>query len=569
LKLISELISSARGSRRGPELLDICVQLAVAAGATLAGTGDAADLRDCLQLQARDRIDNRRLGHLQTTANDAAWTLRARFGEARAVHRQDSSNGSLGGMIMRLHLNSFYRRSAPGQADLRDFTALALVGQVVSSIAGARIWLDNPHNRHSITGIASASAPPARNQAMFAHPFSTPAALRVTALAIGVFAACVVLVGSAQEPKGTQPVQVKIKDEKPVIVDVESSAPIDPTQHVQLVNQGNMMVAVRVDNQTLHLGAIQTLFKVDNQIMYPGNPPGRMTVQNQPLGKGKGNKLRIGSRSVYEVGKLTITQEVEVIPTRAKPGQKRRLDSALVHYIVENKDDKPHSIGARIFMDVFIVNNDGALFAAPTEPGKVLDGVELKGKKLPDYVQFLQMPNLQNPGFVAHMTLNFGRAYETPDRVVLTSLGAQIDQWNVGVQQAGGDSAMAVFWEPKEIKAGTKKNIAYAYGQGIAPSPEPEGAFTLALGGSFEPGKLFSVAAVVNDAAPGQTLALEMPPGLERVEGKERQPVPANSEDGNSMVLWKGRVLQPGEFTIRVRSSTGLTHGKILTISRP
>ncbi len=172
-------------------------------------------------------------------------------------------------------------------------------------------------------------------------------------------------------------------------------------------------------------------------------------------------------------------------------------------------------------MDVYVVNNDGALFAAPTEKGKILDGVELKGKKLPDYVQFLQQPNLQNPGFVAHMTLNFGRAFQPPDRVVLTSLRAAINQWDVGVQQAGGDSAMAVFWEPKPIKAHSKRQIAYAFGQGLAPTPEGEGAFAMQLGGSFEPGKLFTVAAVVGDPAPGQSLALELPAGMERVEGKD------------------------------------------------
>jgi hypothetical protein len=222
----------------------------------------------------------------------------------------------------------------------------------------------------------------------------------------------------------------------------------------------------------------------------------------------------------------------------------------------------------RIFMDVYIVTNDGALFAAPTEPGKVLDGVELKGKKLPDYVQFLQMPDLKNPGFVAHLTLNFGRAFEMPDRVVLTNLGAQQGPWDVAAVMAGGDSAMAVFWEPREIKAHTKKQIAYAYGQGIAPTPEGEGAFNIQLGGSFEPGKLFSVAALVADPAPGQSLVLDLPPGMERIEGKERQPVPALTEDGNSMVMWKARVLEPGRYTVRVRSSTGLTQAKIITISR-
>jgi 5-hydroxyisourate hydrolase-like protein (transthyretin family) len=89
------------------------------------------------------------------------------------------------------------------------------------------------------------------------------------------------------------------------------------------------------------------------------------------------------------------------------------------------------------------------------------------------------------------------------------------------------------------------------------------------LGGSFEPGKLFTVTAHVLDPAPGQSLTLELPAGMERVEGKERQPVPAIDEDGNTMVLWKARVLNTGRFNLRIHSSTGIIQTKIITITRP
>jgi hypothetical protein len=403
---------------------------------------------------------------------------------------------------------------------------------------------------------------------MFAFPHfgGKQRAVLFTAMVAGLLAMAAV----AQEPAVKPSVRVTINDEKPSerpVAVAGHTGPIDPAQHIQIQNQNNMMVNLRVDNQTLHLGFIQTLFHIDGQIIYPGNPPGRLTVQNQPLTKKKDGKSRSGTMSVFEVGKLTIAQEIEVVPTKARTlGEKRRLDSVMITYFVENKDDKPHKVGMRIFMDVFIVNNDGALFAAPNQPGKILDGVELKGKLMPDYLQFLQQPDLKNPGFVAHMTLNFGKAFEMPDRIVLTSLGAQMDQWNLGVQQAGGDSAMAVYWEPKEIKGGVKKKLAYAYGQGIAPSPEGDGNVAVALGGSFEPGKLFTVTAHVLDPAPGQSLTLELPAGMARVEGSERQAVPV-TEDGNSMVLWKARVERPGQFNVRVHSSTGVTQTKIVTIT--
>ncbi len=392
-----------------------------------------------------------------------------------------------------------------------------------------------------------------------------------TATALGLVLA-LALAGDSQEPGGKRPVQVTIRDEKPqtVAADVASTGPVDPVQHVQVGMQGNMMITVRVDNQTMHLGAIQTMLQIDGQVMFPGNPPGRLVLQNQPLKKGKDGKGRSGFLTVYEVNKLVISQEVEPVATRAaKPGQRRRIDSALVRYTIENKDNVPHKVGVRIFMDVYIVNNDGALFAAPTEPGKVLDGVELKGKKVPDYIQFLQNPDLKNPGFVAHMTLNFGRAFETPDKAVLTRLGAFVNQWDLAAMQAMGDSAMGVYWGPRELKAGAKRQIAYGYGQGIVPSPEGDGHVAVALDGSFEPGKLFNIAAFVNDPAPGQTLRLELPTGMQLVEGKERQPVPAMDEDGNTMVLWKARVERTGQFAVRVHSSTGATQTKLVTITRP
>lgn len=385
-----------------------------------------------------------------------------------------------------------------------------------------------------------------------------------------LLALCFALTGPSQEPGKvlSSPVLVKIQDEKPVIV--EQVLPVAGVPIVQYQTQPNMMVNVRVNNQTLHLGFIQTMFHVDGQVVYPGNPPGRMVLQNTPLPQ-KGGKPKPGFMSIYEVNNVRITQTIQPVPTKPRQGKQRLIDSVLINYLVENNDTRPHKVGVRIFMDVFIVNNDGALFAAPNHPGQILDGVELKGKKVPDYLQMLQQPNLKNPGFVAHMTLNFGRNYDMPDRAVLTRLGAFVDQWNLQAIQAMGDSAMGVYWEPKEVKAKGKRQIAYSYGAGIASNPEGDGLVNLVLGGSFEPGKLFTVAAYVQDPAQGQSLTLELPPGMERIEGKEIQPVPMHNalEEGNAMVLWKCRVLRTGQHVVRVRSSTGLTQAKIVTITRP
>jgi cyclophilin family peptidyl-prolyl cis-trans isomerase len=78
----------------------------------------------------------------------------------------------------------------------------------------------------------------------------------------------------------------------------------------------------------------------------------------------------------------------------------------------------------------------------------------------------------------------------------------------------------------------------------------------LVLGGSFAPDKLFTITAYVDYPVTGQTLTLELPAGVKLIEGKKTQPVTTSA--AAAVVLWKARVLRPGEFTVTVRSSTGI-----------
>ena len=219
-------------------------------------------------------------------------------------------------------------------------------------------------------------------------------------------------------------------------------------------------------------------------------------------------------------------------------------------------------------MDTYVIDNDGCLFAAPTHPKKLLDGIVLKEKTLPPYVQMLQRPDLNNPGYVSHLSLNLGGKYEKVDKVILSSLRVGYGVWDMPVSPAMNDSAISFYWPTKEIKAGAKRDLAYAYGEGIAVAAENEGRFQMELGGSFEPGKVFNISAVVADPALGQTLTLELPKGLQRLDGKEVQAVGALADDQEyGTVLWKARVIAPGEHTIRIRSSTGITQTKIVTVT--
>jgi hypothetical protein len=376
------------------------------------------------------------------------------------------------------------------------------------------------------------------------------------------------LVSLGQEPAG----KYSVKFHEPKMETTEAFIPIDPTPRIQYSYTGNMCMGLQVDGQKwlcCGQGAIRTSFRIDGQNISPQDNMSR------PLDKKDGQgKARPGFQTAWTHGDVHIKMSVELVPTKMSgqgaAGAKRPLDAVLVKYLIENKGNRPHEVGARVRIDTMCGNNDGALFASPTtHPGKILNGVEMKGKELPEFFQILERPDLKDPGLVGHYKLKMGNKLEGPSRIAMTSHGAGEDGWNVQVIQANGDSDSVLYWDPKPLPPNSKREVGYAYGKGLATDPESEGRISLAFGGSFEPNKLFSITAYVDDAVAAQTLALELPAGMERVEGKELQPVPAPREGaGTSVVLWKGRVLRPGEYTLRVRSSNGVTLSRTVTITR-
>jgi len=370
------------------------------------------------------------------------------------------------------------------------------------------------------------------------------------------------------------PVRVKIEAEK---LDIsEPVALVDPRPHIAYRYNQMMSFGFVVDGNRITFGqdgsTNHTVLRIDGAETFVGNGPGQWVQRGLPLGPGPFGKKRNGTTSTFVLGKVHITQILEIVPSKlppkAAPGQKRRLDTCLIRYIFENKDERPHAVGLRTMLDMLIVNNDGALFASPTtHPGKILNGVELRDKAVPEYLQVLQIPNLQNPGFVAHFTFKVGSHLPGPDRVVMTNLGAGGGQWEVPALMAG-DSAIAVYFSPRKINAHGKVEVAYAYGQGIAANPENEGRVSLAFGGSFEPGKLFTVTAYVDEPVESQTLCLELPEGMTLIEGKARQPVPQPLADRpTSVVVWKGRVRKLGNFALKVHSSNGVSYTRAINIT--
>ncbi|HEX3313859.1 MAG TPA: hypothetical protein VHR72_03155 [Gemmataceae bacterium] len=384
-------------------------------------------------------------------------------------------------------------------------------------------------------------------------------------MACVVFPLLVAASGIGQEPA----YKITVKDGNQTVGDI--FMPVDPLVRIQAQHSNNAYFGLTLNGKRITCspqGSIWPAVRVDGAVMNPAFQGGIM--RPIALGNDRHGKPRQGFAFAWRAGDLECTQTVEVAPSKPYPPQpsaKRRLDTCRITYLVENKGTKAHEVAWRTSVDILVNNNDGALYASPTtHPGQVLNGVELKGKTFPEFLQVIEVPNVHAPGMVAVMTFKFGGKVDGPSRIVLTNLGqVGAGQWDVVAQQAG-DSACALFWDAKTIQPGARREMAWAYGGGIASNPEGEGKVAVSLGGNLEPGKLFSLQALVEDPTLGQTLRLELPPGVERVEGSEIEPVSASADNPNSIVLWRARVTRPGTYDMKVHSSTGVTSIKTVTI---
>jgi hypothetical protein len=86
------------------------------------------------------------------------------------------------------------------------------------------------------------------------------------------------------------------------------------------------------------------------------------------------------------------------------------------------------------------------------------------------------------------------------------------------------------------------------------------------MAGAFEVGKQFTITAYVDDPLESQGLTLELPPGLELVQGKTTQAVPQSDDTGHAVVIWKARVAKLGTHAIKIRSTNGVEYNTKLII---
>jgi hypothetical protein len=320
-----------------------------------------------------------------------------------------------------------------------------------------------------------------------------------------------------------------------------------------------------------------TVVRIDEVDGLFGLERGRWDGPPKEVGKWGGRK----AIWVFD-NQVRVTQTVELIggePQIVQGEYKRLVDTCLVRYTIENRDNNTHKIGLRFVLDTYIGSNDGVPFTVPGLPGLVDTMHDFTDRKtMPDFVQVLENPSLADPGTIAQVNLKLGGELEPPGRVSLTHWPDQKQQVQFDIpvvpmaaglekDRGEGDSAVVLYWPEEDLKPKQVRKLGFSYGLGSLASGT--GQLAVTVGGALVANNDLTVVGLVTAPREDEKLLLELPEGLSLVGGSERiQAVPPAQPGSNrpSPVSWRVRAGSAGTFTITVRSSTGLTQERRITI---
>jgi hypothetical protein len=351
----------------------------------------------------------------------------------------------------------------------------------------------------------------------------------------------------------------------------------------------------RTNNTCVRIDGREALFGHDLR----GKPRGRWVEREAPLGQDASGRERQGLRStwLWPDSNIRLTQQVEVVPG----SQSRLLDTCLVRYTLENADSEPHDVGVRFMLDTFIGANDGVPFYVPgrSEPCNTQLRFD-RPDEVPDFIQALENDtgDLSNPGTVATLQFRVGQGLEAPERVTLggwpnerlrefgvTQAAGLSTLWEVPVvpmkelvrlaqgrwTNAEPDSAVAIYWGPKTLPPGGRRDVGFTYGLGKV-AAEGQGKLLLSVGGQTQRDGEFTLTALVHRPEEGERLTLRLPKSFKLLGGSVEEPVPpaaAGAARPVSTVSWRLKARRAGQFELEVRSSTGAKQALPLRITEP
>lgn len=252
---------------------------------------------------------------------------------------------------------------------------------------------------------------------------------------------------------------------------------------------------------------------VDGRTPNMGSSEGRLTESPSDADAGDGT-----SSGCWSYQDVHVTQTIRIIPGQTS----RRMDTAQVDYLVENRGAGGHDVGFRIMLDSLIGDNDGVPFIVPGRQDLVTEPVVFRGDQVPDFVRALEVPDLRQPGVIVDLGLRPDEG-ERPDEVWLTRWPGSSARWDYDrTGPFGRDTAVGLLYAPRNLEAGGRRQFRFTYGLGSISSTVTKNArLSLTAGGPFRADGKFWLVALVQSPQAGQQVRVELPAGLRLAAGHD------------------------------------------------
>jgi hypothetical protein len=235
---------------------------------------------------------------------------------------------------------------------------------------------------------------------------------------------------------------------------------------------------VRDDNQPLIYGrpfpwTSYTSFKIDDKVYVFGG-------ENKKIQKRTGSKIVFGQLISQELVEDTVITEclfgdVRIIQTLKlfRNSWTKVRDTAMISYEVINESNITSSVGVRIMLDTKLGKNDGAPFRIGEKA--VVSERKFVGTDIFDYWQTFD--DLASPNVIAQGTVNdLENGIVQPDRIYLANWGTLADNaWDFSYEEDRSfirlgefekDTALALYWDSKDIKPSESVTYKTLYGLG-------------------------------------------------------------------------------------------------------
>lgn len=281
----------------------------------------------------------------------------------------------------------------------------------------------------------------------------------------------------------------------------------------------------------------------------------------------------------YETERIRVLQSVQILV-----GEQTRLyDTALVKYVIWNRDDKRHTVGIRVMLDTYIGANDGVpFFIPPTEdaPAHFVTTKETFTKeKIPQFIRALESDDLNDQtGTVAELGLRL-KGYETPEKLEICrwpqEFGAGEADWDWPLQAmnepagAPKDSCVAIYWSRLNMNPKEKRTMGFTYGLGRIAGEASVKEIVTGGGGKI---RLFTGPAKVNrpfiatayvKKGDGQNVKIKLPSGV-KLHGNSQASQPVKTEPGKdyAQVSWRLVADKAGEYLLEAELDDGAKAGE-------